>query len=312
VTGAVLTAGETMALLDPADDGPPRSGTPYVLRAAGAESNFAVALARLEVEARWASRVGDDALGMMVRNTLGDEGLDLSLVTVDPEAPTGVYLKHRARGSTTVDYYRSGSAASRLSPGDVPDAALDGVDLVHLTGITLALSASCRAFVLDLARRARERGIAVQFDPNYRPALWASPAAAAEAQRPLLGLVDWYLCGSGEASLLFGPGDERELVASMRAAGIERGVVRAESVGALVFTSENIVEVQPPRRERSVLDEVGAGDAFAAGFALGLLRGWTPEVCARAGHVIAAHALRGTGDWETLPRLDEVAAQLGT
>lgn len=296
-----------MVLLDPEADGAPRAGSRFTLRVAGAESNVAIALARLGVRARWLSKLGDDELGA----ALEAEGVDLRWTASDPNAPTGVFFKLRSSGHSGVVYYRAGSSASRLEPGDVPDEALEGVGLVHLTGITLALSEGCRELALDLARRARERGALVQFDPNYRAALWDSPAAALEAQRPLFELADWYLCGGAEASLLFGAEEEEELPAALASAGIERAVVRVGGRRSIVMTPEGLTDVAPPGAgDESMIDEVGAGDAFAAGFAFGLLRGWPPECCSRAGHVIAVHALRGTGDWETLPRLEDVAREL--
>jgi 2-dehydro-3-deoxygluconokinase len=312
LSGVVLTAGETMALLDPEDDGPPSTGARYTLRVAGAESNVAIALVRLGVRARWVSRLGQDELGAAVRGALEAEGVDLRWTAWDADAPTGLFFKVRSGGRSTVLYYRSGSAASRLRPGDVPDDALEGVRLVHLTGITLALSGGCRELVVELARRARERGALVQFDPNFRPSLWAGPKAALDAQRPLLELIDWYLCGVDEAGELFGARSDHELLDAMVAAGIGRAVVRVGARGSLVMTPGGVGEVRPPYADQAeVLDDVGAGDAFAAGFAFGLLRGWPPERCARAGHTIAVHALRGPGDWETLPHLDDVAEELG-
>jgi sugar/nucleoside kinase (ribokinase family) len=154
----------------------------------------------------------------------------------------------------------------------------------------MALSPSARALVLDVARRARERGATVLFDPNFRPALPDTPEAAAERQREILPYVDWYLCGAEEARLLWGD-DEISC----------RAVVRVGARGAMVDG-----EQVPPPRLAEVLDEVGAGDAFAAGFAFGLLEGWSPRECARAGNAVAACALAGTGDWETLPRLVEL------
>jgi sugar/nucleoside kinase (ribokinase family) len=311
LSAVVLTVGETMALLDPEHDGPPRTGAHFTLRVAGAESNVAIGLARLGVPVRWLSRLGEDELGAAVRIALEAEGVDLRWTASDAQAPTGLFLKVRSGGHSSVVYYRSGSAASRLVPGDVPDEALEGVGLVHLTGITLALSSGCREVVFDVARRARERGAQVLFDPNYREALWDGPGAALEAQRPLHELIDWYLCGSAEASSLFAVRDEEDLPVAIAAAGIERAVVRVGSRGSLVVTPAGLARVSPPGAEGAeVLDEIGAGDAFAAGFAFGLLRGWAPERCTRAGHIIAVHALRGTGDWETLPRLDEVAGDL--
>src|SRR5262245_31481449 len=200
---SVLTVGETMALLDPLEVGVPALGDLLTLRLGGAESNFAVALARLGVRVRWVSRLGRDPFGDMIEEALAREGIDLRWVRRDDDAPTGLYWKWRVDGQTRVGYRRAGSAASRLAPGDVPDEALDGVRLVHLSGITMAISETARALVLDVARRAKERGAIVLFDPNFRPSLPDTPSDAAERQREILQHVDWYLCGEGEASLLW-------------------------------------------------------------------------------------------------------------
>jgi 2-dehydro-3-deoxygluconokinase len=298
----VVTAGETMALLDPVEDGEIDLGDLLRLRIAGAESNFAVGLARLGVSVAWISRLGADRLGALVRGALEPEGVDLRWVAEDPDAPTGLFYKWRADGRTSVGYYRHGSAASRLTPADVPDEALAGADLVHLTGITMALGEGPRALVIDVARRARAAGAVVTFDPNYRPALWESPAAAAAAMEPVLEHVDWYLCGAAEGETLLGVRDPEAVLAAL---GVRGAVVRVGEEGALVASGGEVSEVRPPSTEQ-VVDEIGAGDAFAAGFAYGLLQGWEPERCTHAANVIAAAALRGTGDWETLPRLSDV------
>ena len=148
--------------------------------------------------------------------------------------------------------------------------------------------------MLDVARRAKEQGATVVFDPNFRPTLPDTPDAAAARQHAVLEYVDWYLCGEGEAELLW-PGSEIPLPS----------VVRVGARGAIVDGTE-----VPPPTTAAVVDEVGAGDAFAAGFVFGLLREWSPAECARAGNVIARFALAGTGDWETLPRLEDVRAEL--
>lgn len=193
-----LTVGETMALLDPIEDGEIWAGTRFQLRVAGAESNFGIALSRLGVAVTW-----------------------------------------------------------------------------------------------------------MLFDPNYRAPLWSEPEEAAAAQREVLPSVDWYLCGLEEGNLLLGTETAEELAEAVRAAGAHEAVVRVGARGAFVQR----VEVAPPRLA-TVLDEVGAGDGFAAGFAYGLLQGWEPAHCARAGNVIAAAALAGTGDWETFPRLEEIEEEL--
>ncbi len=282
-----------MALLDPAEDGEPGAGAALTLRFAGAESNFAVGLARLGVDVAWVSRLGRDPFGDMIERGLAEEGVDVRWVE-RADAPTGLFLKWRSGGRSHVGYYRRGSAACGLSPAAVPDEALEGVRIVHLTGITMAISSSAAELVVDLARRARERGAVVLFDPNFRPALPDTPEAARERQRAVLPCVDWYLAGAEEAHVLWG--DEALPV---------RTCLRVGERGALVDGEE----VPPPRSAR-VVDEVGAGDAFAAGFAYGLLQGWPPRACAQAGNLVAGYALAGTGDWETLPRLPEILRAL--
>jgi 2-dehydro-3-deoxygluconokinase len=291
---SVLTVGETMALLDPADDGPPGLGAEFRLRIAGAESNVAIGLARLGVAVTWVSRLGRDPFGDVVLETIGAEGVDTRLVARGDER-TGLFAKARVQGQTQVTYWRAGSAASRLGPGDVPDETLDSVRLVHLTGITMAISETGAALVVDLARRAKERGLLVTFDPNFRPALPDSPEAAAARQRAVLPYVDWYLCGEDEHRLLWG--DEPVPVPC---------VVRVGARGALVEGRT----VPPARLVTNVVDEIGAGDAFATGFIYGLLEGWAPRACAQAGNLLAAFTLLGTGDWELLPRLEDVAGDL--
>lgn len=298
-----------MALLDPLEEGKLAHGRLLTLRFAGAESNFAVGLSRLGIRVRWISRLGADTLGDMIFDTLADEGIDLRYVARDPTAPTGVFFKWRSGVRTEVAYYRRNSAASRLGCTDVPDEALAGIRLLHLTGITLALSESASELVRDLARRAHECGAQVVFDPNWRPALWPSPAEAVAAQGDVLPFVDWYLCGAEEGRVLFGTSDAASTLAAACTAGAGAAAVRVGARGAIVREPSGITTEVPPIREVTVRDEIGAGDAFAAGFAFGLLQGWCPPDCARIGNVLAAAALEGTGDWETLPRLTEIADQ---
>jgi 2-dehydro-3-deoxygluconokinase len=298
---SVLTVGETLGLIDPGEAGPLRLGMPLTLRIAGAESNVAIALARLGVAVRWISRLGEDPIGDVILAALESERVDTRFVARQP-GRTGMFIKWREDGRTSVTYHRAGSAACSLSPADVPDEALEGVRLVHLSGITMALSEGAAELVLDLAARARARGIAVVFDPNFRPALPDTPAEAAARQRPVLESVDWYLCGLEEGNLLWGTSNATELAKAIPVAS----VIRLGANGALVGGREI-----RPAAVIEVVDEVGAGDAFAAGFIFGLLRGWDPAACVRAANLLAGRALSGTGDWETLPHLAEVSDALG-
>lgn len=297
----VLTVGETMALLDPVSDGALALGSTLTLRIAGAESNFAVALTRLGAEVTWVSALGDDPYGDIVETTLRSEGVRV-LAPRDPRRPTGVFVKWRENGRTRVRYHRHGSAATGLAPGSVHDEELGGVRLVHLTGITTALGPGPRDLVHDLARRARAAGALVLFDPNWRPPLWDSPAEALAAHRELLPSVDWYLCGIDEGRTLWGAADVDDLTRAVREAGAGNVVVRVGARGASVDGT-----LVPPAEHVSTVDEIGAGDGFAAGFACGLLEGRPPLECVRMANAVAAAALLGTGDWETYPTRDRIA-----
>jgi 2-dehydro-3-deoxygluconokinase len=301
----VLTLGETMALFDPVADGPPSIGMTYGLRFAGAESNFAIALARLGVAVRWVSRLGNDAVGDLIAGALREEGVDVRWVARSSNAGTGAFMKIRDHGATRVQYFRRGSASSYLVPSDLPEDAVAGIALGHLTGITLALGEGPRTLAYGMAERLHGAGRLLTFDANYRASLWNDAVAARRAQEPLLPFVDWYLCGAEEARALWGVGSLEALEQRIRSAGARQVVIRVGSDGAYVDR-----EVVAPPRVVAVHDEIGAGDAFDAGFVYALLRGGAPAECVRAGHVIAAHALRGTGDWETLPYLDDVRDQL--
>ena len=218
---------------------------------------------------------------------------------------TGAFMKIRDGGRTRVLYFRRGSAAARLVPGDVPDEAFTGVRVVHRTGITLALSEGARSLVYQVAERAHGLGLGVTFDANHRPALWPDAAQARRAQERLLPLVDWYFCGVEEGCTLWDAGGPEDLEHRVRSAGARGVVIRLGERGAYINGA-----IVPPPRLVEVRDEVGAGDAFDAGFVYALLRGCHPPVCAQAGHVIAARALAGTGDWETLPHLRDVQQHL--
>src|SRR5690554_4616239 len=140
----IITLGETMALVTPASSEPLERATEFRLDIGGAESNVATHLAALGHEASWVSRVGDDALGRRLTATIRERGVDTSMVEVTMDAPTGVYFKDPGVG---VLYYRRGSAASTLDPSILDLVPLADAELVHISGITPALSPTCSALI---------------------------------------------------------------------------------------------------------------------------------------------------------------------
>ena len=299
----VLTCGETMAVLR--GPGPLRLGGSLELSVAGAESNVAIGLARLGHQAGWVGRVGADEPGELVRRTLRAEGVDVSGVTTDPSRPTGLMLAERRIGDLVrVTYYRSGSAGSRLSAADVLPRIGAGVRLLHLTGITAALSDTARQCVTDAAARAREAGVAVSVDVNYRARLWA-PAEARDTLLPLTGLADIVFASADELAMLAGQDDVQVAAQEMLARGAGQVVVKRGADGATAYAAGATVSV--PARQVTVADVVGAGDAFVAGYLSARLDGAGTRDCLVRATVTAAFAIARSGDWEGLPTRAELA-----
>jgi 2-dehydro-3-deoxygluconokinase len=291
----VLTLGETMALLH--GPGPLRLGGSLSLTMAGAESNVAIGLSRLGHRARWMGVVGDDELGLLVLRTLRAEGVDVATARADAGHPTGLLIQeNRIADITRVHYYRAGSAGSRLSTRDIMGAFGDTPRLLHITGITPALGPEPRA-AIDLAvRRARETGVRVCLDVNYRSRLWP----ADEAGRTLAALLPY-------VDLLIASDDELPLVGGLDAAqeaGVTEIVVKYGADGAEAF--HNGTSVRLPARRVKVESTVGAGDAFVAGYLSGTLDALPLRDRLDRAVTLGAFAVASHGDWHGLPTRDEL------
>ncbi|MFD3505207.1 sugar kinase [Streptomyces sp. NPDC058676] len=285
-----------------------RLGGSLGLSVAGAESNVAIGLARLGHRVRWAGRVGSDELGALVLRTLRAEGVDIGhAITDDMGRPTGLLLTEPRLGTLTrVSYYRAGSAGSAVSPADILPALAPGSRILHLTGITPALSTSAAEAALAAAATAREAGITVCLDVNYRSRLWTADRART-ALRPLLARTDLLIASEDELPLVLErPGaGESEAVRSILAEGVGEVVVKRGAHGATSFTPEGVTD--RAARQVDAVDLVGAGDAFVAGYLSAHLHG--ADIPARLHRAVttAAFAVATRGDWEGLPTQDELA-----
>lgn len=305
--GPVVCVGETMAAMSPFPPDALDRAESLRLAVAGAESNVAMYLADLGLPVSWLSAVGDDALGRRVLAAVGRAGVDVSGVLTDLQRPTGLLLKEPGPDGTRVHYYRKGSAAAALGPGVLDDERLGAAALLHLTGVTPALSPSCAALVeRALLTPPHERTHAVSFDVNHRPALWP-PDTAPSVLRDLADRADVTFVGLDEAQGLWGaglaPAGVRRLLSGPRVL-----VVKDGGRSATAFTEESVCTVPAPAVD--VVEPVGAGDAFAAGFLAGLWRGPGLTGALRLGHITAASALGVMGDHGPLPDEDTITALL--
>lgn len=303
----VVTFGETMVLMNPRHRGPLRHAGEFRKQLGGAESNVAIGLARLGRDASWFSRLGADPHGQFVECFVRGEGVDTSAVVRDPEAPTGIMFKERrSAGNERVFYYRHGSAASRLSPDDLPREAIAGADYLHVTGITPALSASCREAVFEAVELANESGVAVSVDPNLRLKLWEDDETMVETIVDLVASADAVLPSVGEAEALFGTDDPAELADAILDLGPTVAVVKLGEAGAYVAGPG--VHERVPGFEVDPVDEIGAGDGFVAGFLAARLAGRDLVEAARQGNAVGALTTTVPGDVEGLPTSEELAA----
>jgi len=288
--------------------GPLREVSTFRRHVAGAEANVAVGLCRLGLAAGFISRIGDDELGAAIRFRLRGEGVDTSQVIVDPEAPTGlVFRERREVGPVDVVYYRRGSAASRLTPDDLDEQYLRGAKFLVLSGITPALSESCKQAVFAAAEIARAAGVSVVVDPNIRLKLWSADEARSVI-RDLITRADLVLAGKEEAELLTQECDPALAAAELARLGPRQVVIKLGARGALAHGASGTIEAATTPLVR-VIDPVGAGDAFAAGFLAGQLRGMDTASSLALANRCGAYAMTLPADQECLPFWNDVADQ---
>ncbi|MFF7747901.1 sugar kinase [Streptomyces sp. NPDC007971] len=313
----VVALGESMVTFLPTRPGRLADVPAFERAIGGAESNVACVLAARGHSTRWVSRVGADGFGQHLVERIAGYGVDTSAVSIDAGRPTGIYFRtaaDRATDAHEVAYYRTGSAASAMAVDNVDLAAVRAGRLLHLSGITAALSGDCLALMRELTAPRPGRPL-VSFDVNHRPALWPD----ADGPRVLLELArcaDIVFVGDDEARQAWGLHGGRAILEALPEPEIV--VVKQGSGGATVFdrNTEGLQDadgtatfVRAPRVD--VVAHVGAGDAFAAGFLSATLRGLPPRERIRHGHLMAAAALTTPGDLAVPPTRHPATAPQG-
>ncbi|MEW2496996.1 sugar kinase [Streptomyces nodosus] len=303
----VVALGESMVTFLPSRPGRLADVPSFERGIGGAESNVVCALAAAGHSTRWVGRVGADGFGDHLVEAIGAYGVDVGRVRRDPERPTGVYFRtagDRAGDAHEVAYYRAGSAASAMAVGNMDLEAIRAGRILHLSGITAALSDDCLGLLRELIAPRAGRPL-ISFDVNHRPGLWRDPGGP----RVLLELAraaDLVFVGDDEARQAWGLRGARAIREALPEPEIV--VVKQGEGGAIVFdrdtqdcedASGTATLVRAPMVE--VVAAVGAGDAFAAGFLSATLRGLPVRDRLRHGHLMAAAVLTAPGDHLPLP-----------
>lgn len=303
----VVTFGEAMALFVASESGPLSGVNAFAKRAAGAELNVAIGLARLGHRVGWISRLGQDSFGRFILDTLAEENIDASCVRIDEQRPTGMMLKDKCDDGSDpkTEYFRKGSAASHLSIDDyVPEYVL-GARHLHLTGISPALSSSVREFSFHVASEMKAAGNTVSFDPNLRPSLWPSRTEMVETLNALAAYADVVMPGLGEGGILTGLEHPEDIASYYLDRGAKLVVVKLGESGAY-FRTESTSGISPSIPVAKVVDTVGAGDGFAVGVLSAIIEGKTAEAAVARGNWIGSLAVQVIGDSEGLPTRDEL------
>jgi 2-dehydro-3-deoxygluconokinase len=296
----ILALGEPMVEFNCTGDG---EGRLYLQGFGGDTSNFAIAAARQGASVGLLSALGDDANGRMLRALWDAEGVDHGSVRSDAAAYTAVYFVTHGEHGHEFSFFRRGSAASRMRPADLPLERIAAARVLHLSGITLAISdSSCDTAyaALDIARAA---GVALSFDTNLRLKLW--PLARARALiSDLIGRSDICLPSLDDLQLLSGLSDPDALADHCLRLGARTVALKLGAAGALVANAHERHRIAP-HACRSV-DATGAGDTFGGAFVARRLAGDSLREAGRYAAVAAALSTEGFGAVAPIPRADAV------
>lgn len=304
MSAEILALGEAMVEFNQTGEG---GGRQYLQGFGGDTSNAAIAAARQGARVGYLSAIGDDVYGDMLRELWAREGVDHAGVRTDPEAFTAVYFVNHDERGHHFSFFRRGSAASRLRPHDLPRERIAQARVLHLSGISAAISESACDTCFAAVAIAREAGVQVSVDTNLRLKLW--PLARARAVlRELIGLSDVCLPSLEDIAAISGLEDPEALVDYCHDLGAGTVALKLGAQGALVSDGRARTRIAP-HACRSV-DATGAGDTFGGALLARLVAGDGLEAAARYAAVAAALSTQGYGAVEPIPMAAQVRAAL--
>jgi 2-dehydro-3-deoxygluconokinase len=308
-----VSLGETMIRLSPPNFERISQAQSLDIQIGGAESNVAVAMSRLGFKTAWLSRLPDNALGQRVTAELRAHGVNTTGVRFAPNERMGTYFIELAvpPRPNRVVYDRAGSAASKMTLADVDLDILTQTRWLHMTGITPALSSSCLELTIGVIQMARNIGVTVSFDVNYRALLW-SPSQAGAALATILPHCDVVFAAHRDAIALLQAPDDASAAATelQNRFGNRIFVLTIGESGAIAQTNTGQLHIDQPFKVPQIVDRIGAGDAFDAGFIAGQLWDKSVEDSLLCGNALSALKLTMPGDLALVSK-DELYALIG-
>jgi 2-dehydro-3-deoxygluconokinase len=290
----ILALGEAMVEFNQSVQDQPN----YLQGFGGDTSNFCIAAARQGASTGYVSAVGSDHFGRLLLDLWQCESVETAWVKMDSAASTGVYFVSHGPEGHQFDYLRAGSAASRYAPADLPLDAIKSAKVLHLSGISLAISVSACDAALAAITHARANGVQVSFDTNLRLKLW--PLARARAvMLDAIRHTDICLPSWDDVTALTGLTGRDEIVDFLLALGPRVVALKLGKQGSYIATPDERRLV--PGHAVNAVDATGAGDCFGGAFIARMVAGDDPFTAARYANVAAALSTQGFGGVAPIP-----------
>lgn len=306
----VVTIGDAMVTFDPMNKGPLRYVHSFERKIGGAELNFAIGCARLGLQSGFISRIGNDDFGRHIFNFIRGEGIDTSQIKMIDGYPTSINFKEVLEdGSGRTFYYRDQSPTEFLTKDSIDESYIRNTKILHITGVFAAIDEKNMAIIEHVVQLAKKQGVKVSLDPNIRLKLWSIDKARQNLLK-LLPDVDFVFSGEEEAKWLFGVRTVKEHINTFKKYGPEHVIIKRGEKGSMGFANGELVEVAA-KTPKKVVDTVGAGDGFNAGYIYSYLHGKSLHESLTFANTIGSMVVTVAGDNEGLPYLEDVLTQMG-
>lgn len=306
----VITIGDAMVAMCPKEKGPILFCNTFERKIGGAELNVAIGCARLGLKSGWISRLGQDDFGKHILKTVRGEGIDTSQIELVEGYQTSVYFREvMANGDSRSFYYREKSPTSTMTAESLDENYFRNSKVLHITGVFPSINDNNKEILLKAVELAKKNNLLISFDPNIRLKMWTK-SQAREFINKFLSEVDILLVGDEEISILIDEEDTNEAIKKFHDMGIDKVVVKRGAKGVIGSDGSNIYDVAAIK-PKALIDTVGAGDGFAAGFLSAYLKGDSFEESIEFANAVGSLVVGIEGDNEGLPYYEDVLAHLG-
>lgn len=299
----ILSIGEPLFEFSAASHGPLEDVSTFETGFGGDTSNVMIAAARMGANAGYICRIGDDAFGKQLLKLWRTHGVDTRYIITDNEHPTGIYFISRDDAGHHFSYYRKDSAASHLNTEDIPAAAIQAAKVLHLSGITQAISTSACDAVFHAIELAKQDNVTVTYDPNLRLKLWDIGRARAIILETVRQ-ADIVLGGLEEFAVILNEDKPKRVIDRLQSLGAATVVLKLGAHGVMYTAQSGIQQVEPISVE--LVDATGAGDTFDGAMCAAVAKGWDLDKSVRFANVAAALSVTKVGATGSIPSLDEV------